>query len=294
MVDFNRINNTMGKMSYYLNNHKNICVSVSGGSDSDIIVHIIATHFREYLPKIHFVFVNTGLEYRATLRHLDDLEKKYNIRIDRIRGRSVVRVVKEDGFPILSKDFSNVLRYAVTGSEWAIKRVSRTKEDSKFAMSDSQKNLARYLIDNKIMVSDTCCVKSKKRPLHKYEKGVKADLIITGERKAEGGQRAQAHESCFESRQGVADKYMPLWFWDNETKEHYKNSEGIVYSDCYEVWGMKRTGCVGCPFNSAVGEDLKMIRLYEPNLYKACMNVFGESYGLMDMFNVHRKKILSD
>lgn len=101
MVDLQRINNTLGKMNYYLATHNSICVSVSGGSDSDLIVHIIARYFRQYLEKIHFVFCNTGLEYRATLRHLDELEEKYNISIDRIRGKSVVSVVKQDGIPII-------------------------------------------------------------------------------------------------------------------------------------------------------------------------------------------------
>lgn len=55
---------------------------------------------------------------------------------------------------------------------------------------------------------------------------------------------------------------------------------------------MKRTGCVGCPFNSRVGDELQIVQKYEPKLYKACINLFGESYSLMDEFNVHRKKIL--
>lgn len=82
---------------------------------------------------------------------------------------------------------------------------------------------------------------------------------------------------------------MPLFFWNDETKQYYKESEGIRYSDCYEVWGMKRTGCVGCPCNSQVGEALKMIEKYEPKLYKACINIFGESYRLMDEFCTRRK-----
>ena len=120
------------------------------------------------------------------------------------------------------------------------------------------------------------------------------DERLTIERKAEGGQRAQAHKDCFESKSGKIDKYMPLWFWDNETKKYYKEHEHIQFSDCYEVWGMERTGCVGCPFNSRIGEDLKKIKQYEPNLYKACMNVFGESYELMDKFNVRKLKILCE
>ena len=292
-LDISRIHNTLGKMAHYLSNHNSICVSVSGGSDSDIIVHMIATYFREYLYKVHFVFVNTGLEYKSTLRHLEYMEKRYDIHIDRIRGRSVVLVVKEDGVPIISKNYSKMIGAAINGKAWALRQIARTREESpKYALSKNQKNLANYLLANPVKVSSSCCDKSKKYPLHQYQKSIGADLDITGERKAEGGVRSTAHTTCFEARDRKADKYMPLWFWDDETKQYYKDAEGIIYSDCYEVWGMKRTGCVGCPFNSRVGADLKMIEKHEPLLYKACLNVFGESYRLMDQFNVRRMKIL--
>ena len=41
---------------------------------------------------------------------------------------------------------------------------------------------------------------------------------------------------------------------------------------------MKRTGCVGCPFNPRVNDELKIIEQNEPNLYKAAMSLFGKSY----------------
>ena len=88
---------------------------------------------------------------------------------------------------------------------------------------------------------------------------------------------------------------MPLFFWDDETKQYYKESEGIRYSDCYEVWGFKRTGCVGCPFNSNAAKELRIVKQYEPKMYQACINVFGESYRLSDEFNMHRAgKVFDD
>lgn len=80
---------------------------------------------------------------------------------------------------------------------------------------------------------------------------------------------------------------MPLWWWSNEVKQAFKEAEGIVYSDCYEVWGMKRTGCVGCPFSLDIKKDLAKMQEYEPHMYAACMKVFGESYKLMDDFKCH-------
>ena len=52
----------------------------------------------------------------------------------------------------------------------------------------------------------------------------------------------------------------------------------MKHSDCYEVWGFTRTGCVGCPFNIKLLNDLETIQKYEPKLYNAACNVFKESY----------------
>lgn len=145
-----------------------------------------------------------------------------------------------------------------------------------------------------ILISDKCCDYSKKKPINKYCREVGCDLVITGERKAEGGARSYAHESCFEkARRYRWDKFMPLFFWTDEVKKAYKEHEGIIYSECYEKYGMTRTGCVGCPFNSNANEDLRIMKKFEPNLLKACMNVFGTSYRLMDEFKTRRKRILT-
>ena len=291
-----KVRETEEKMRYFLKNHNSICVGVSGGSDSEIILHMIAdTSLREFLPKIHFVFQNTGIEYRATLRHLDYMETRYGIHIDRIRGESVVSVVRREGLPILSKNFSHTVSQASRGAPSAWEKIKGEKKfhdgkQSRFNFTPAQRRLAEYILENGIPVSDKCCDLSKKKPFHEYLKQIHADLSISGERQAEGGARATRHNCCFE--QGDIDKYMPLWFWDDKTKQYYKERECIVFSDCYEVWGMKRTGCVGCPFNSRVGKDLELIKIYEPGLYKVCMKVFGESYKLMDDFEVHRQKVM--
>lgn len=306
MADLDRINNTLGKMAYYLGNHNSICVSVSGGSDSDVIVHLIAKHFPEYLSKIHFVFADTGVEYQATYEHLDYLKRRYGIEIETVRGMPIPIAVRTYGIPFISKRVSDYLGRLLkkgfnfeenpfyedykgcrVGLRWWKNDFG---EKSRFNI-ERNRGLKEFLINKKpnIAISCKCCEVSKKEPLKKFQKKVKADLIITGERKSEGGSRAGAHKSCFETNKGI-DRYMPLWFWDNETKEYYKAKEGIVNSDCYEVYGMRRTGCVGCPFSLKRAEELEIIQKYEPKLYKACMNIFGESYRLTDEYNAFRNK----
>lgn len=286
---------TAFKMYEYFGNHENIMISVSGGSDSDCIVHYVCTYFPEMLYKCHFVFVDTGLEYAATKRHLCYLEKKYSIVIQRIRGVSVVTSCRKYGFPILSKFKSQMINLYIRDCASGYRVIFENHAKSFHAMefTESQKKLAVYLKENGILVSDKCCTVSKKKPLNQYQKKNKIDLCVTGERKSEGGIRSLSHKSCFERKKDI-DKFMPLFWWSDEVKETFKAVEGIQYSDCYEVWGMKRTGCVGCPFNLNIGNDLEKMKQYEPNLYKACMNVFGLAYELTDKFNCRRKKCLPE
>lgn len=293
---FSEIVRTFRKIEEHIGSHERISISVSGGSDSDCIVHLICTYFPEYLDKCKFVFVNTGLEYDATKRHLCDLEAKYGIQIDRIRGMSVVTVCRKYGFPIISKMKSHMLGQYVDGKKWPVDYIFGDKINTfnSFNFTEGQKQLALYLKENNIKVSRECCTYSKKKPLSDYQTEHHIDLIVTGERKAEGGQRAIAHESCFEEHKNGEHKYMPLWWWSNETKRIFKETEGIRYSDCYEVYGMKRTGCCGCPFSINIADDLQAMYRYEPMLYRACMAVFGQSYELMDRFHCRRKKCLPE
>ena len=283
------------KMNNYIRDHDKIMISVSGGSDSDCIVHLACKYFPEYLEKISFVFVNTGLEYDATKRHLVDLENKYGIKIERIRGKSVVWAVRQYGFPILSKIKSKFLNYYLRGVPSGEKYVFMDGyKVARLQFTENQKELARYLKANGIMVSEKCCDVSKKKPIYIYISQNGIDLNVTGERNAEGGQRSLRHKSCFEAGNHGVDKYMPLWFWSDTTKEDFKKSEGIRYSDCYEVYGMKRTGCCGCPYNLDIARDLQAMYCYEPNLFNACMKVFGQAYELTNRFNCRRKKCLPD
>lgn len=71
----------------------------------------------------------------------------------------------------------------------------------------------------------------------------------------------------------------------------YENFFAIKHSDCYTKYGMKRTGCVGCPFNRELDKDLIAIKKYEPNLYKAAVNIFGKSYEYTAKYREFCKKM---
>ena len=112
-----------------------------------------------------------------------------------------------------------------------------------------------------------------------FHKEYSPDLSVTGMRRAEGGRRAGAIASCFTSGNGdKPDSYRPLWYWTDEDKTLYKEWRGIRYSDCYEVYGLKRTGCIGCPCNSKAQRELELVEPFEPNLVRVARKVFAVSY----------------
>ncbi len=76
--------------------------SISGGSDSDIVLDII--HNVDEDKKVRYFWIDTGLEYHATKEHLDYLEKKYDIEIERIKAcKPIPTCCREYGQPFLSK-----------------------------------------------------------------------------------------------------------------------------------------------------------------------------------------------
>ena len=79
--------------------------SISGGSDSDIMLDIV--HKCDKDKKVRYFWFDTGLEYQATKDHLEYLEKKYGINIERERAiKSIPLSCKEYGQPFISKQVS--------------------------------------------------------------------------------------------------------------------------------------------------------------------------------------------
>lgn len=295
--------------------YKNIMVSISGGSDSDIMVDMI----QRIKPNaiIRYVFFDTGLEYDATKRHLDDLEKKYNITIERVKPQKTIPMcVHEFGIPFKSKlvsetmgrlqakgfkwedeDFSILMdKYpnSLTGLKWWCNIRQRENGTRSTFCIDYYRMLKEFIISSppEFRISANCCTYTKKKTSKEYIKQNDIDLTIIGVRKAEGGVRSFAYKNCFSdnSDNNKPDEFRPIFYMTNQDKAEYKKFFNVRNSDCYEVWGMRRTGCVGCPFNPKVHEELAIIKQYEPKKYKACINLFGKSYDYHDRFKALQKE----
>jgi 3'-phosphoadenosine 5'-phosphosulfate sulfotransferase (PAPS reductase)/FAD synthetase len=277
--------------------YKNIAVSVSGGSDSDIMIDM----FTKCDPdrKVKYVFFDTGLEYQATKNHLDYLEEKYNIKIQRERAiKSIPKSCKDHGQPFMSKYVSEMMsRLQRHNFKWEdkpfevlYKEYPRCKSALQWWCNECGENSSFNIKRHKLLkefivqvpptfpISNKCCQYAKKDLSRRFNIENKIDLHVVGVRKSEGGVRATRYKSCFDLKPEGWDEYRPLFFFLNKDKEEYKECFNVRYSDCYEVWGMKRTGCAGCPYGKNFEEELELMRRYEPKLFKAANNIFKDSY----------------
>lgn len=273
--------------------------SVSGGSDSDIMIHLLETIRNG--RSVQYLFFDTGIEYRATHLHLDALEDFYNIKIERLKAKVPVPVgCAKYGQPFLSKRVSEyIYRLQRHGFQWEDEPFNVLYErypKCKMALSwwcnewggksrfniNKDKYLKEFIIASPptFKISQRCCNGAKKQTSNVGDNLFNPDLKIIGIRQAEGGARSTAYHNCgFENyRYPGAIDYRPLFFWSDAEKERYKRHYHIGYSDAYENYGLKRTGCAGCPFGSKFENELEVIQKYEPHLYKAVNNIFGDSY----------------
>jgi len=289
----------------------NIFVSVSGGSDSDVMIDLL---LRVAPPeKFKFIFFDTGVEYAATKRHLDEIEKKYGIVIQREKAALPVPLgVKKYGLPFFSKDVSvkinslqnNDFNFKDDGRrsyEELAQKYPRITSVLKWWCNLKQKDfsiskyayLKDFIIENPpdFRVSQRCCEGAKKRPSHICEKDNQFDCKCLGLRKSEGGARASAYKNCFTfDPKAKMQNYRPIWWFTDDAKREYIKRYGVLNSDCYLRYGMTRTGCAGCPFNSNFEKDLQTLQKYEPQLYKAVLNIFGKSYDYTRKYREYKEK----
>ena len=263
-------------------------------------------------------FFNTGLEMAATKRHVKEIAEKYGVEIVEHRPKkNIVMAVREYGVPFISKHFSQAIEtLQKTRTPFDIRAIYDKSEDKSKIFAElcncyphAKQGIAwicscdckgreayDFMQKNPIgfKVSAKCCVKCKKEVAHRIQKDY--DIIITGGRKAEGGIRAIPHKKindesteCFYEQRDGKHRFRPLYYVSDKDKAWYKERWNLKYSDAYEVYGLKRTGCCGCPISARAVEDLERIRPYEPNVVKAAWAIFGDSYPYRAEYNAFKE-----
>lgn len=316
-----------------LREHPKAICSYSGGSDSDILLHMIeqARRILPTLPKVKYVFFNTGLEMKATKEHVKAMAEKYGVEIETVRPQvNIVQATRKCGQPFVSKIMSSGLE------QWQKKQIPLSIVDEYNAAEDKAAirkelrerypkcenvinflcccnssgeprpniqlviNSSKYMLDfikeypPDFQISAQCCDYCKKRVAHSVQKNY--EMVITGERRDEGGMRSVPRSGdantamCFAETATGQYRLRPLYYVSDADKEWYKRTWGIKYSDAYEVYGMHRTGCCGCPISYRAVDDLELIKPYEPYLVQAAWNIFGNSYRYRKKYIEYKKQ----
>lgn len=274
--------------------YETILCSVSGGSDSDVMLDLISRV--DLNKKVKYVWFNTGLEYQATKDHLDYLEQKYNIKIERERAiKPIPTTCREYGQPFLNKHVSDMLyRLQKHGFKWENGTLDELLEkypNCKSALQwwcnantvlniNRNRFLKEFIIANppNFKISSKCCDYAKKNASKNLIKKYNVNLVVVGLRRAEGGLRSIKYKNCYSIKENQIDDYRPLFWYKDDNKETYEKKFNITHSECYTKYGLRRTGCCCCPYGRELEDELEITRIYEPNLYKAVNKVFKESY----------------
>ena len=317
-------------MAKHLKQHPKAICSYSGGSDSDIMVDLIERTRNAFgLPPIKYAFFNTGLEMKATKDHVKATAEKYGVEIAEYRPKvNIVTATRTYGQPFVSKIMSYglsewqkkgiPLSIADEYDQAADKPAKRKELRERYpncesvinficccnAAGDPRPDIQLVINSSKYMrdfiaecppdfkISAKCCDCCKKQLAHRVQKDF--EMIITGERRDEGGMRSVPRKDntalCFTETKDGQYRFRPLYYVSDKDKAWYKEKYGIRYSDAYEVYGLTRTGCCGCPISYKAVDDLEKIRPYEPTVVKAAWNIFGKSYEYRRRYNEYKRQ----
>lgn len=301
------------KFRSVLETHNKALVSISGGADSDVMMDLCERVKHDTGCEVVYVWFDTGIEYDATKRHIEYLQERYDVPIQCHRAeKTIPRCCKEYGQPFYSKFVSECMerlqrhgfqwedepldvlesRYPHTSSalKWWCNGYTRTDEPGYYDI-DNAPYLKEFVMQNppQFSISNKCCEYAKKRVSKSIIKQGEFDLRVIGIRKAEGGIRAKTKDArCF--RAGPVDSYYPLFWFSDRDRGVYKELFNVRNSACYELWGFKRTGCIGCPYNRRNERDLQTSAVWEPGITAVARKVFAETYDYTRRYYAYRAK----
>lgn len=312
-----------------LREHPRAICSYSGGADSDILIDLIEkTRAVFSLPSVKYIFFNTGLEMKATKDHVKATAEKYGVEIEECRPKvNIVNATRKYGVPFVSKIMSAGLEgWQKKGIPLSIAEEYEQAEDKAEKRKELKErypgcettinflcccnsageprpdiqlviNSSKYMRDfideypPNFQISAQCCDYCKKQVAHTAQKDY--EMIITGERRDEGGMRSVPRKDnttlCFTETSSGQYRLRPLYYVSDADKAWYKEYYRIRYSDAYEVYGLTRTGCCGCPISYKAVDDLEIIRPYEPYVVQAAWNIFGKSYEYRKKYNAYKE-----
>lgn len=263
---------------------ENAFISFSGGKDSTVLSKVIDLALPD--NNIPRVFFNTGIEYKAIIDFVKKLAENDNRFIVYNSGINIKDMLEDKGYPFKSKEFSQKLSlYQRKGKMKTVTDyLGETGNKAKtFQCPDKLKST--FTSDFTLKVSDKCCVELKKNVSERFSEEYNKPIVITGMRKAEGGNRKSV-QGCTIFDKGKLHKFHPLL----PVNDNFIDKAIYIYqielcSLYYPPFNFERTGCKGCPYNMKLQEQLKVMKELLPSEYKQCQNIWGKVYKEYERLN---------
>ena len=272
---FRKLKNVGGYDKYYL--------SYSGGKDSHLLYWFIKQYSFPEFKDIEIVGINTYMEHQEIRNRI-------------IKNSDVVlypkmkpfEIKEKYGIPCFSKMQDDFIDRYQRGSR------SKSVMERILGVDDSGRSWTKYRLNSKARellltnrlhkVSPKCCYYLKKKTAKDYEKesGRKAILGIRG---SESVLRSSQYKTCFTKTL----KFTPLHDLTEELENKIYKKYQIEIPKVYQY--ISRTGCMGCPYGSYIGDTEKELALLNENQRKFVMEYFKESY---EVLGIHSQTTIFD
>ena len=254
----------------------NFYISFSGGKDSTVLSALVDMA----LPnnKIPRIYANTGIELNMIRDFVIELSKTDN-RIQIIKPSiPIKKVLEKEGYPFKSKIHSNCVNLYQTDPARKMWQGYIGKRPEHWHTRTCPKILMyQFTENNKLRISDRCCVKLKEEPLLNWAKHNKKDIAIIGIMQEEGGRRTQS--TCLQFSGKKLKKFQPLVPITKDWEDWFIKTYNIKICDIYKPpYNFERTGCKGCPFSIHIQRELDTLEKYFPEERKQCEIIWQPVY----------------
>lgn len=255
----------------------NFYISFSGGKDSTVLSALVDMACPgNTIPR---VYADTGIELNI-IREFVMNKKENDPRFVIIKPSiPIKKMLESDGYPFKSKNHSEyVAHYQLSGLIKGVKNyigIGESKRPPRY--SCPAKLLYQFTPENKLKISDKCCLNLKEKPLKQYEKESGRRISLVGIMREEGGRRD--HANCMTFHGDKLWHFQPLVAitkaWENWFIDEYNIDICAIYKPPYNL---ERTGCKGCPFAPGLQHNLDILEKYFPAERKQCEMIWKPVY----------------
>lgn len=257
---------------------ENFYISFSGGKDSTVLSALVDMA----LPgnKIPRVYANTGIEYKLILDFVKKKQQEEHPWELVILKPSVPikPMLEKEGYPFKSKIHAHCVNLYQTHSDNKMVLGYTGKRPEHWHTRTCPKVLMFHFTEqNKLRISDKCCVNMKETPLIEWAKKENKSIAIIGTMREEGGRRTNLN--CIVMKGKKVSRFQPMAPITKEWENWFITEYNIAISNIYkEPYNLSRTGCKGCPFALDLQSELDTLEKYFPAERKQCEIIWKPVY----------------